>query len=518
MDASKHNRNALNHIARTINFNIILARATLSATNITLSCMQTLSSWVGYSHMAFESDTDDDAASPIAQAAIDAALVAMDDDALVVERPQCAYDSDTGDSVNDAEDIRFCDQSLSADLQLSNFAETVADNLAPCNITRFSSPIFALDALAVMPASDAEFLEKLLTDAADTALLDEFSSTEHGQMLRHIVSQRLCTRAPGRVKTWKDASESACAEIGIDTRLDQRYRQCYIEAAELLKTSSELLGASMAVKQLQVFRAGREKGIVLLFTLQGDEAQTMMRVQDESSVATTALVASQLEGTDTTSRGKRKAARLAVNVKVQYWELKVTMITQCATNQRFRARSFHLPCHLDHFDRCTGENIHASQKRLLDVLGFSGEILDHFKHVGVAACMDQAGGCKRQVSAGNVDDLKLDYGGKRRFRIATPCDVHNFARCITASFFCMQGLIGQMIAFAITERLPNKFEELKEIVGERLWAICEVCRRLIWWWWWVWGEGARCTRYETFHLGVCLNVHYGGQATHKFYQ
>ena len=56
----------------------------------------------------------------------------------------------------------------------------------------------------------------------------------------------------------------------------------YTEKAELLLTSKELLTAAIGAKQLQRFPTGQDEGILLFFTLQGDEATNEMRVNDES--------------------------------------------------------------------------------------------------------------------------------------------------------------------------------------------------------------------------------------------
>ena len=339
--------------------------------------------------------------------------------------------------------------------------------------------LFAMDGVAAVAAAETDFVHFLATAGATNHVTANFDDSVYGKQLEHIFTTRLHASQPGRSASWTECA--AAAKTDTPTQSDTRkYIERYTETAELLLTSNELLTAAIGAKQLQRFQLGLDEGILLFFTLQGDEATTEMRVKDESGkqTATGQQASVVLHDPLLPKRRKCKTPSLTVPVKVQYSEFRITMLVRDVASGLKRATSADMICPLEHFDRTTSENLHACQQHLLETPGFGPELMAHFPHVGVSPTQDQSGGNQKQVNAGHLEDKELKYGGKRRFRIAMTCDVHDWARAITASFFMMQAMVGQMIAFAITERLPDKLPALRKIVGQRLRKMCRIRRTI----------------------------------------
>jgi hypothetical protein len=113
----------------------------------------------------------------------------------------------------------------------------------------------------------------------------------------------------------------------------------------------------------------------------------------------------------------------------------------------------------------------------LSLPNFTPELFSNFDHVGILPTQDKSGGNELQVKAAGVLDRKPIYGGKERLRVPIACDIHGFARCMTAQFFLMSNWISGAIAFAITLKGPGKLAELHEIIGRQLAKIAVICRR-----------------------------------------
>ena len=342
-----------------------------------------------------------------------------------------------------------------------------------------SLAVFAMEGLVPIADNELDFFKHILLKASQSASDNSFCDSIYGKQLSHIVETRLGKPRASRSATWQNAA-SASNIAGDATKADARqYSQRYVEQAECLKASSELLAAATASRQLQRFRLKLDIGLLLLFTSQSDEASKQMRITDETR-RIWKLDHKAIEDEHNSASVKDfkncKQQSILVPCKVQYTELAVTMVVQDTQTKDIHSKHFNLLTHLEHFDRTTAENLNACQETLFCIPGFDQEFMSYIEHVGVAPAQDQAGGNQRQLNEGYRSDKLPVYGGKRRFRLATSCGVHNWARCITASFYQMQALIGQMIAFAINQRLPDKLPQLRKIIGHRLRTMCHIVR------------------------------------------
>ena len=124
-------------------------------------------------------------------------------------------------------------------------------------------------------------------------------------------------------------------------------------------------------------------------------------------------------------------------------------------------------------------SVYSLQKREVFCLpGFSNEHLREFKHVGVNTAKDQSSGNMRTTNCARalMDSRKHLYGGKKRFRLSLPCDIHNWARTMSQQFSLTPWQISGMIAYSICQRNPNQLPVLRKLVGQRLRKICRVVR------------------------------------------
>jgi hypothetical protein len=335
-----------------------------------------------------------------------------------------------------------------------------------------------LDALALMDSVERRSVSTLTTLALKNGDTSEFSHTECGVQYGHIFSKRLRTDDARRTASWRAADTEARPDMESDRNTSTRYRERFLESAELIYTSSRTLASAYAAKILPLVSGlfAHYKGVMVSFALQGDEAKKPMRVPDESKhctmlALTDGTVGNEADGT------RKEAASIVVQAKVQYSELRVSFLLQHIRSKAYLYTTFDLPCTLQHYDRVTSNNMTSSQEDLLTLPGYNASFFEHFAHVGVLPTQDASGGNEKQVNCAGVLDRKpTKYGGKCRFRVALICAIHAWARSITSQFHVFRQWVSGAIAFAIVQKEPNKLGALRKIVGERLRSICQIVR------------------------------------------
>ena len=344
--------------------------------------------------------------------------------------------------------------------------------------TPYTTTVFGMGAIALLTETERKYAA-LVTNAAlangkDNAFLDH----ESGHYYEHIFAKRLKTDNAHRATSWTQAASEANTSQSCDKNSASRYRARFLETAEALMASSRLLAASYAAKVLNLITgAGRNyRGTMLSFALQGDEATKEMRVPDESEPSADLPSILGDQNAESHIMESNEAPSIVVAAKVQYSELRVSFLLEHIETGEFVHSSIDLPCPLQHLDRTTSNNLTAAQEDLISLPGFTNELMVAFKHIGVLPTQDKSGGNEKQVNCASVVDRKLIHGDKPRFRVANVCGIHGWARCMTSQFYMFNTWVSGAIAYAITQRGPNKLPELRRIIGDRLVQICVICR------------------------------------------
>jgi hypothetical protein len=257
----------------------------------------------------------------------------------------------------------------------------------------------------------------------------------------------------------------------------RKYKDDYLATASAVLAASQGLCSTFVQKQHRRFIDGEEEGLMLLFSLQADEATKTMRVENDTQYEQ--VLQQQQDRNNAKPVGKRKhLPSHTIVAKVQYSELAVSSVIR-DKNGKIVVTTWGLPLNLQHFDKCDAENLRASQETIMDLPCFDNHVFSRYKHVGVAACQDASGANEKQVSALLLDDsIAKNFGGKRRFRISTRCCVHAWQRCITLALGYCRTMISGLIALSITQRQAGKLEALRQIIGKQLELMLVIMRTI----------------------------------------
>jgi hypothetical protein len=132
-----------------------------------------------------------------------------------------------------------------------------------------------------------------------------------------------------------------------------------------------------------------------------------------------------------------------------------------------------VPCELQAIDRVTAENVHETQKQIYDLPGVTDETLAAFKVCIRSHTQDCCSANLKQANAARAEDSARP---KKRRRLALGCEVHKVATIYTRHNELVSFHVSGLLAFAITQRGPGKFEELQAIVGDEAVSMLRIIR------------------------------------------
>ena len=341
------------------------------------------------------------------------------------------------------------------------------NSLIPATPT--TSTLFASESIDLLPVSTALVFGALARCATAANAIESFSETYHGRSMEHIFQTVIDPVRNRRAKTWSDAANDV--KGGLSDKNDaKKYKNNYLVSSEALLQSSQNHCSTYMNKLLKRFQRGDDEGLMLLFSVQSDEASSKLRVKDDAARLEVMELQMQKLRKDQAKGLKRTALPSHTIVcKVQYSELCVYSVTKNRKTGAISLTTFGMPRPLEHFDRCTAENLQYSQESLMDLPGLDTSLFSQYKHVGVAPCQDQSGANEKQINAGAIEDCnEIKFGGKKRFRITTRCGVHAWQRCITSQLGFCRSLISGLVSMAITQRQASKLDSLREVIGDEL--------------------------------------------------
>ena len=363
--------------------------------------------------------------------------------------------------------------------------DTLAIATVAPQIQAASAIIFSMDAIAELGDATRDYNATLAMLCIEPNQPDSFPEDVCGKMQDHVFRTILESTRPRRPVNWKACADAAVVAEHVDSEdvcgRGSAYKDRYLEAAESTYASSRMLTNGYVRRQLTSIDSGDEVGLLLLFDSQADEASKQMRVADETSFS--ADTSKALMDTDSIlhaigdSTTKRKhIGSVLTTAKVQYSELGLTFVCQDRAGE-VKCTHITVPCHLQHLDRTTAENLHSAQEALLDIESITPAFMQRFRHVGWVPCQDKSSANEKSVRAGLKIDSKTErYGGKQRFRIPTACDIHGWARVITTTHSYCQTLISGLIAWAVEEQGADRLARLRAIVGQHLANIAVIMR------------------------------------------
>ena len=139
-----------------------------------------------------------------------------------------------------------------------------------------------MDSVVGMRTSDAKDDALLAKVATESSEIVTFSNTECGATFEHIFKHCADNDVPRRSFSWKGSASEVLGKPA-DKNEATRYKNRYAQTAESEYSSSRSLTGGYIERQKKLFTSGEEKGLMLLYNSQSDEASKKMRVREESA-------------------------------------------------------------------------------------------------------------------------------------------------------------------------------------------------------------------------------------------
>ncbi len=241
------------------------------------------------------------------------------------------------------------------------------------------------------------------------------------------------------------------------------------EVAEISLLASRLFLAAFFRMLLETKKLMPTKFAIELvhFLTFSDETPVKFRVREVvgnagSEAISAAAPAGPLRATDTFER--RASTQIAKLVQA---ELRVSILTRSTDDEghdHFNHYSAELPCPLSSFDHNTADNLWAWYKNLLDIPGFSQEVLEtSVERVAATTVMDLAASNSRMINFARHAEKNLDGKGWRRLQFC--CQIHRVQTSQGHVYDIVSLHISAMIALALSLTHSGTFGKLKRALG-----------------------------------------------------
>jgi len=272
------------------------------------------------------------------------------------------------------------------------------------------------------------------------AAMGNLASTAYGKCVSHFFVARLGDR-PLRGMSWAAEKDMA----GVPDMETQTFQNRMVETAGAIFVSSRMAFGSLVSKFLG--KPDVYEPVMLMSSICSDEVSITMRTPEASS-------------SDVRAVGTKPIPQL---LKVLETLLTMGILIRCLTTTQFIFERLHLPCPLQHLDRCTADNLLAAYLETVNGIGLTTETINRFPIVVGGTCMDLFSGNQKMLNSLASRD---PWPGS--WRIRSQCDVHRFATCQGYMYDLVDGHVSGLLATALGQRGCGKFALLRDSLTEVL--------------------------------------------------
>ena len=203
------------------------------------------------------------------------------------------------------------------------------------------------------------------------------------------------------------------------------------------------------------------------FVVYGDETPAKFRVREVQETSEVGIIVAK-DGTGPLAASARFERSASVQTaKVVQGEMRVRILTRSVDEtgkDHYAHYTTELPVPLGSFDHNTADNLHAWYTNLLDIPGFSQEVLDtSVERVAATTVMDLAASNGRMINWARHLEKNLDGKGWRRLQFC--CQVHRVQTCQGHVYDIVSLHISAMIALALSLTHTGTFGKLKRALG-----------------------------------------------------
>jgi hypothetical protein len=312
-----------------------------------------------------------------------------------------------------------------------------------------------------------DFLSSIDAEGCVAASFDE--ETTQGKQ-RHDLFTRLIDPDPRRGATWRQTAATAGDSSSVAWR---SARDAHHEVSELIYIGARLYCNAFASKLARAFQTKALIPISCLLAGQCDDASFKLRVPVSASKKRASIAD---HGASETSLAKKRmnVQNEQADAKVNYSTLSYSALVWDPTSKAYMIYRGDLPCNLQNAINGRAENISQAQLERYDVPGFSSHWFEsQFPFNMRVHTQDKSSANQKTINALRLHD-KAE--GRKRIRLALPCDIHPTASVQTHCWKIVDTHISGMLSLSMAQRGPGRLGDLQRIVGEECVKMLRVVR------------------------------------------